>query len=327
MARRPIRSLLLVLLLAGSVLISACGGKEPTPTPTATASPTPSPTATTSPTPTSAATPTYTPTPVPTTEPTGTLEVRVTDLPSRTITAIDITAEDIQVHRSADGQWVTAVEGPVSFDLVAVAGVEAVLGNQPLTPGDYTQVRLRVTSATIIEDGEEFEATVPSDTLKVVRPFAIRVGETTIATLDFDAERSVVSQGTGRFQLRPVVTLLVRKRGEPFQPAARPTATPTLAATATPTPTPTPEPIGEFFMYIEEPETAESIVAESFFTVVGRTRIDAVVSVNDIFAEVDSDGRFRVPMQLEEGPNIIEVIASLESGEELVEILVVIYSP
>ena len=323
MSRISLRRLGLGLLVGASLLLAACGGEEPTPTPTATATvlPRPSPTAA----------PTRTPTPTPTAQPVGTLEVRVTDLPNPAIAAIDITVEDIQVHNSADGQWVTVVEGPASFDLIAVTGVEAFLGSGGLTPGQYTQIRLTITSTTITQDGETTEAQLPSGTLRVVRPFTIQAGETTIATLDFDAERSVVTQGTGKFLLRPVITLLVRKESEPFQPAALPTATPTPTATATPTasptPTATPEPTGDFFLYIEEPEFIESIVAESSITVVGRTRIDAVLSVNDVFAEVDEDGRFRVVVELEEGPNFIEVVVSLESGEELVEILTVIYSP
>ena len=80
-------------------------------------------------------------------------------------------------------------------------------------------------------------------------------------------------------------------------------------------------------MQIEEPESVESVVAESTITVTGRTRIDAAVSVRLEFADVDEEGRFSVLVLLEEGPNIIQVVASLGSGEELVEILVVVYSP
>ena len=308
--------LLLVLSLA---LIGCGGGGDPTATPTTT----PLPTATLTPTATA--------------ETTGTLEMRVTDLPNPTITAIEIVAEQIQVHSASTGEWMTVVEGPVSFDLIALAGIEEILGSSSLPAGEYTQVRLSIISTTITDDGTENEAQVPGDTLKVVRPFTIQVGETTIATLDFDAEKSVVVQGTGRYQLKPVIKLLVRKEGEPFQPeveaaeVATPTATatspPTATPTVTPTPTATPDPTGEFFLNIEEPESIESIVAEASITIVGRTRIDAVVSVNDVFAEVDEDGRFRVPMELEEGPNIIEVVASVGTGLELVEILVVIYSP
>ncbi len=314
-----------------TLLLAACGGEDPTATPAATA--TRAPTATPTP-------------PLPSV---GTLEVRVTDLPNPAITAIDITIEDVQVNSTSDGEWQTVVQGPVSFDLIKLVGVEDVLGNGDLAPGEYTQIRLKIISTTITEDGEMSEAKVPSDTLRIVRPFTIIAGETTIATLDFDATRSVVTQGRGSFLLKSVIKLLVRKEGELFQPAAQPTPvetpdptfTPTPAATATPTPTatasptptatatptPTQEPTGEHFLAIEQPESVESIVATPSITVVGRTRVDAVVTVGDVFAEVDEIGRFQVPVQLEEGPNIIEVIASLESGEELVEVLVVIYSP
>ena len=312
-----------ILFMVLALVLVGCGGENPTPTATRVPSvaPTSTPTATSVPvstaTPTSAGTPAPTNTPAftPTPLPMGRLEVRVTDLPSPTITAIDITVEDIEVHRASDGEWVKVVDGPVSFDLIAVAGIEELLGGGELAPGEYTQIRLRITSATITDNGEQLDADVPGDILRVVRPFTIIDGETTIATLDFDAQRSVVTLGTSKYHLRPVIRLLVRKEGEPFQPVVEPT------------PTVTPEPTGEFFLQIEEPETTESILAESSITVVGRTRIDAAVSVNDTFAEVDENGRFRVLVQLEEGINIIEVVASVGPGEELVEILVVIYSP
>ena len=146
---------------------------------------------------------------------------------------------------------------------------------------------MSVTAATITEDGTENEARVPSDTLKVVRGFTIQAGETTIATLDFDAEKSVVVQGTGRYQLKPVIKLLVRKEGEPFQPEveaieiATPTATATPPPTATPTVTPTPtaalEPTGEFFLTIEEPESIEcpifsNLLAMTTYLLSGRHR-------------------------------------------------------
>ena len=251
----------------------------------------------------------------------------MTDLPNPAISAIEIVAEQVQVHSATTGEWVTVIEQPVTFDLIAVTGIEEVLGSGTLDAGQYTQIRLTITSATITEDGQVFEATVPGDSLRIVRPFTIEPGETTIATLDFDAEQSVVAQGTGRYLLIPVVALLVRKFDEPFQPAAVPTATNTPAATATATPTPTQEPTGDFFLAIEVPEEIESVVAEASITIVGRTRIDAAISVNDIFADVDENGRFQVLIALTEGPNIIEVVASVEAGDELVEILVVIYSP
>ena len=313
----------LVILLSLTLLASACtgGGTDPTAT---------------EPPPSSA-----TPVPTSTQGTLGTLEIRVTDKPNPSITAIEITAESVEVHRADTGEWSTVVAGPVTFDLLAVIGIEELLGSETLPAGEYTQVRLAITSTTIVDDGQEVEARVPSEVLKVVRPFIITAGLTTIATLDFDADQSVVQQGTGGYLLRPVIKLLVRQEGEPFVPADQggdipgddvtptPTTTPlpTPTSTAVPTPTNTPDPLGDFFLDIEEPAEIESIIAESSITVTGRSRLDATVSVNDIFVDVDADGRFRVTVYLEEGPNIIEVVVSLATGESLNEVLVVIYSP
>ena len=115
------------LFMALALVLVGCGGDEPTPTPL----------------------------------PMGVLEVRVTDLPSPTITAIDITVEDIEVHRASDGEWVKVVEGPMSFDLIAVAGIGELLGGGELAPGKYTQIRLRITSATITDNGVKLDADVP----------------------------------------------------------------------------------------------------------------------------------------------------------------------
>ena len=118
-----------LLLVLGLVLIGCGGGGDPTATPTTTPLPT--------------ATPTLTPTV--TAETTGTLEVRVTDLPNP---AIEIVAEQVQVHSASTGEWMTVVEGPVSFDLIALGRYRRDTGSSSLPPGEYTQVRLSVTAAT-----------------------------------------------------------------------------------------------------------------------------------------------------------------------------------
>ncbi len=61
------------------------------------------------------------------------------------------------------------------------------------------------------------------------------------------------------------------------------------------------------------------------YEVTGRTTVDALVSVNDTIAQVDEDGRFRVTVSLEEGPNFVEVVASNTAGDQASEILLIIY--
>ena len=98
---------------------------------------------------------------------------------------------------------------------------------------------------------------------------------------------------------------------------------------ASPQSTPTQDPLdpSAFFLDITSPVEAESISELATLTVAGRTRVDAVVSVNDVITAPDDEGRFAVELALEVGPNVIEVVASVESGEELSEVLAVIYLP
>ena len=138
--------------------------------------------------------------------------------------------------------------------------------------------------------------------------------------------------------LRPVVKLLVRKGDEAFVPepiatptaTPAPTATPTPTATATSTPTPTPSPTPpptEFVLQIEDPVDVETITSSATITVRGRTRADAAITVNDTFLTPDIDGIFSVDLTLEIGANIIEVVASVATCEELSVVLTVIYIP
>ena len=59
----------------------------------------------------------------------------------------------------------------------------------------------------------------------------------------------------------------------------------------------------------------------------GRTSPGAVVSVNGELAEVDDGGNFTTMVVLEEGPNIIEVIASDLEGNQESSTLAIIYVP
>jgi len=108
-----------------------------------------------------------------------------------------------------------------------------------------------------------------------------------------------------------------------------PTPTPegvTPPPTAEPIPTPTPTPEPEFFLTVTEP-TDNSIINADKVEVKGRTTPGAIVSVNGELAEVDEGGNFTMMVVLEEGPNIIEVIASDLEGNEESRTLVIIYVP
>ena len=98
------------------------------------------------------------------------------------------------------------------------------------------------------------------------------------------------------------------------------TPTPTAAAALTP---------GEgerLFIVILEPED-ESVVSTETVAVRGTTTADAVVSVNGAVVEVDAQGSFEAIVTLEEGPNLIEVVASDLTGAGESRDIVVVYIP
>ena len=61
--------------------------------------------------------------------------------------------------------------------------------------------------------------------------------------------------------------------------------------------------------------------------VVGTAPAGTVVSVNDEIVLVGDDGEFKVTLSLEEGPNLIEIVASDINGNEVTHLLTVVFEP
>ncbi len=142
----------------------------------------------------------------------GTIQIFVTDPPAPNVANVWVEVSKIEVHRAAgpDSKWITIVDQPVTFDLLKITEVQKFLGSQKVDAGTYTQLRMYITEAWIIDlDGEEHDAFVPSERLKFVRPFTIEDSEIKRLVLDFDGDRSLNVTGAGQYMLKPVVTLLV----------------------------------------------------------------------------------------------------------------------
>ena len=71
----------------------------------------------------------------------------------------------------------------------------------------------------------------------------------------------------------------------------------------------------------------ETKVRGTSIIVAGRTRADAVLSINGVIIPMDADGRFEVTVALNPGPNLIEVVASDLDGNQKSRVLVVIALP
>lgn len=256
-----------VLSIAAIFFLAACGGGETTVVPTQQPTKLPE-----SQTPEDLGTlvPTQQPTKLPDSQASadlGTLEIRVTDQPAEAATSIVVTVKNIEVHVFGDGGdagWLTVIAEPRKFDLVKLRGIEEILGSATLEPGRYQQIRLEVAKAVVTIRGNERAAAIPSEKLRLVGGFDVTAGVTTILTLDFDAERSIVFRPGVGPQLKPVVKLLVRSGSQSLADASIVAAP---GEVATPTPPATPE-AGPDAIRVVIP-TGDNLQFMSFWTALG----------------------------------------------------------
>ena len=196
------RSIYLVLtaLILISLLFIGCA---PTPAPEPAPAPSPAPE----------------PAPAPPAAGTGTIEVRATDAPPTGVSSITVTVDYIEVHQAGapEDSWIPVVEEEKTFNLVEIQGAEVFLGEKDVDAGQYTQIRLNVTDVTVVLDDVEISATLPSDKLKVVRNWEVKPDETTILTLDFEADKFVVVTGNDKAQVKPVLKLEVSEGERPLK--------------------------------------------------------------------------------------------------------------
>ena len=136
------------------------------------------------------------------------------------------------------------------------------------------------------------------------------------------------------------LVLLLVACGNTSNPTVLPSLTPKIVIVSTATPS---EPITkaetpseaetpsdsrhELFLQITAPVEVELVSAEPLITIEGKTRADAVVTLNDLLVEPNALGGFEAEVTLLEGPNVIEILASVGSGKYVSKILTVIYLP
>ena len=154
----------------------------------------------------------------PTTQ-TGTLVLQITDQPNLNIEKALVTISSVQVHIAGEEEsnetnttteagWFTVVDEAKTFDLIQIKDVKEFLGSAELQNGRYTQIRLDVGEALVTIDGTDYDLTIPSKTVKLVRTFTIEPNQTTTLTLDFDAQESIRSAGKDKYVMRPTIKVI-----------------------------------------------------------------------------------------------------------------------
>ena len=83
---------------------------------------------------------------------------------------------------------------------------------------------------------------------------------------------------------------------------------------------------GNIQLQVTSPQDGDTLTT-SQVDVIGLAPAGSVVSVNDDILVVGEDQQFQATISLDEGPNLIEVVASDDNGNETSVILTVTYEP
>ena len=160
-------------------------------------------------------------------ESTTSFVVRLTDSPGDyEIVNIDIQA--VEVH-SDNGGWMTLETNVDVYDLLTLTnGVETVIANDDLPAGRVSQLRLILgDNNSVVVDGETFPLTIPSGSesgLKLQIHEDLTEGITYSVLLDFDAAKSIIATGSGKYILKPVIRTITEAQDGAIQGSVLPAA-------------------------------------------------------------------------------------------------------
>lgn len=155
----------------------------------------------------------------------GTLSVAMTDAPACGYDAVNVTVQKIRVHQSAsagenDAGWTDITLNPArKINLLDLTnGALEELGQTPLAAGHYTQMRLVLDASSSLANSvvlsgttNEISLDTPSAVqsgIKLIHQFDVASGQRVDLVLDFDACKSIVTKGNGKFALKPVVNVI-----------------------------------------------------------------------------------------------------------------------
>lgn len=135
------------------------------------------------------------------------VNVRMTDAPGPYL-AVNIDVQSVEIN--TDNGWiVTNVNAGVYNLLDFQNGVDTLIGSTTINAGSVSQVRLILgTNNTIVIGPATFNLETPSaqqSGLKLNVNASVQAGETYTILLDFDAARSIVETGSGKYMLKPVI--------------------------------------------------------------------------------------------------------------------------
>jgi hypothetical protein len=134
--------------------------------------------------------------------------VRMTDAPGN-FGAVYVDIQSVAVTGNSGAEVMLNVHPGIYNLLDFVNGTDTLLATGTLQVGSIEQIRLILGSNnTVVVDGISYPLSTPSaqqSGLKIQVHQTLQAGVSYIMLLDFDAQQSIVQQGTGNYQLKPVI--------------------------------------------------------------------------------------------------------------------------
>jgi hypothetical protein len=145
----------------------------------------------------------------------GRLEVSLTDSPAE-YQQVNIDIQRVEVHTShgdTNSGWIALDINEGVYNLLELTnGIDTVLGSVELPAGKVSQLRFILgNNNSIMVDNQTHKLETPSSMqsgLKLQIHADIKEGITYKLLLDFDAARSIVATGSGKYNLKPVIKVI-----------------------------------------------------------------------------------------------------------------------
>lgn len=116
----------------------------------------------------------------------------------------------VDARGGANEGWSTLTTNLQMMNLIALTGVQGLLGSGHLPDGSYSGLRLFIESGYVVDDsGKRHDLKVPSGKIEVPAVFDVKQNQVTRIVLDIDGRQSVQVIATGskteKWILRPVL--------------------------------------------------------------------------------------------------------------------------
>ena len=128
---------------------------------------------------------------------------------------VNVTLGAVQAHaldQEGDERWITLVEDGGTHDLLKLRNdITAVLGEQAIPAGEYTELRMIVSEGNVVVDGTTYPLIIPSAAqtgIKFPHRFQVEEDSNYAMVIDFDVAQSIEALGpTGDYLLEPVLSV------------------------------------------------------------------------------------------------------------------------